>query len=187
MLNQIKSSVILAIAASAFIFVSPISAIDYGKPSAVPAVATRAPQASSQGMLKACQARESAIKTRMTHLTQLATDMINNFDTHVTKVEDYYTTKVLPSGKKVSNYDSLVSDIAAKKTAVSSALTKTQLDTQGFNCSTGNPKLEMTQFRTDMQSVKQALKDFRTSIKNLIVAIHSVTGSEATSSGKEAK
>lgn len=179
MLYRIKSSVLpLTIVASTLIFASTVLAVDVVKPSVA-----RSSQASSQGMLKACQARESAIKTRMTHLTQLATNMMNNFDKHASRVEKYYTTKVVLSGKTVSNYDSLVSDINTKKAAVSAALTKAQTDVQSFNCSTTNPKGVMIQFRQDMQAVKKALKDFRISIKNLIVAVRSVVGTEATGSG----
>jgi hypothetical protein len=60
---------------------------------------------------------------------------------------------------------------------VQAALTKTQNDADNFNC-TGNPKDQLMLFREDMQSVKKALKDYRTSIKNLIVAVHSVTGAQ---------
>lgn len=167
MLEKIKSSIIpITLSATLFIFSSQALAVDLPKTATPP------------GRLRACQVREDAVKTRMTHLIQLATDMMNKFDTHAARVENFYATKVLPSGKKVSNYDSLVSDIGTKKAAVSVALTKVQLNTQGFTCSTGDPKQLMTKFRKDMQDVKKALKDYRTSIKNLIVAIRSVTGSE---------
>lgn len=180
MLNRIKSSVIpLTIAATALIFASAVYAVDYPKASA-----PRASQASPTGILRACQARESAIKTRMTHLTKFAENMMNKFDKHVTRVEKYYTEKVVPSGKTVTKYDSLVSDINSKKVVVQAALTKAQNDVSGFNCAAGNPKGAMTQFRQDMQTVKKALKDFRTSTKNLIVAVHTVVSGEASESGK---
>lgn len=183
MLTRFKSSIVpLTIAVSLLIFTSAALAIDYGKPSTTPA---RSSQASTAGMLRACQARESAVKNRMNHLVELATNMMNKFDKHAQRVEKYYTDKVLPTGKTVSNYDSLVSDISTKKIAVQNALTKAQNDINGFNCASGDPKALMTQFRQDMQATKKALKDFRTSIKNLIVAVHSVTSTEATQSGKE--
>lgn len=128
--------------------------------------------------LKACQAREDAIKKRSTRLTEMANNMLSKFDSIASRVEDYYTNKVVPSGKTVTNYDSLVSDIGTKKAAVQSALTAAQTDIAGFSCDGSDPKGQMTKFRDDMQNVKTALKDYRTSIKNLIVAVHSVTGAE---------
>lgn len=136
------------------------------------------PVTQGAGKLKACQARENAVKTRMSRLTQLATNMETKFDTIASRVEAYYTSKVVPSGKTVPNYDSLVLYIGTKKTAVQTTLTKAQTDADNFSCASSTPKAQLTQVREDMQAVKQALKNFRTSIKNLIVAVHSVTGEE---------
>ncbi len=140
-----------------------------------------------EGRVKACQVREASVKTRMTHLTDLATTMETKFDAIATRVKDYYTNKVQPSGKTVTNYSTLVAAIATQKTAVQTALTTAQNDANAFSCTSGMPKQQVTQFRTDMQAVKEALKDYRTSIKNLIVAVHSVTGEghEATPSPKQ--
>ena len=128
--------------------------------------------------LKACQAREKGIKNRSTHLADLAENMQDKFDVIAKRVQDYYTNTVLPAGKTVTNYDALLADIQTKKTAVQTALTKAQNDVNGFVCTSDNPKGTMMQFKDNMLAVKQALKDYRTSIKNLIVAIHSVTGEE---------
>ncbi|MBI3380086.1 hypothetical protein HY029_04995, partial [Candidatus Gottesmanbacteria bacterium] len=78
------------------------------------------------GVNRGCQARENAIKQRMSHLTQLVITMESRFDRHAQRVEDFYTTKVVPSGKTVANYNNLVADIQTKKTAVQTALTNAQ-------------------------------------------------------------
>ncbi len=97
--------------------------------------------------------------------------MQEKFDAIAKRVEDYYISKVVPSGKTVTNYDSLVSEIQNKKQATQTALGKAQTDANSFSCSGNDPKGQLTQFRTDMQTVKSALKDYRTAIKNLIVAV----------------
>lgn len=140
-----------------------------------------APSGLAAGKLQSCQARENGIKQRSTHLVDLVTNMESKFDAIASRVEDYYTSKVVPSGKAVPNYNTLVADIQTKKTAVQAALTTAQSDAASFSCTSSDPKTQMTKFRTDMQVVKTALKDFRTSIKNLIVAVHSVTGVENSS------
>jgi len=130
----------------------------------------------TEAKLRACEAREDAIGKRAGRLTTLVTKMESNFDKHAQRVEDYYTAKVVPSGKTVANYDSLVADIDAKKAVVATALATAQNDAANFSCTGDNPKGQLTLFRKDMQAVKKALKDYRTSIKNLIVAVRSVTG-----------
>lgn len=136
----------------------------------------------ASGSTRACQAREGVIKTRLTHLVSLATNMEAKFDAIAGRVENYYTTKVVPSGKTVSNYNSLLTDIQNKKASVFAVLTKAKTDANNFTCTNVKPKDQLTQFREDMQQTKSALKDYRTSIKNLIVAVHSAAGTHASES-----
>lgn len=159
------------------LFASPVFAI--GKPDTLPERPSSSTAAASQRLtkakLKVCQARESAITKRMPRLTQLVTTMESKFDAIAQRTEKYYTSKVVPSGKTVANYDALVADIQTKKTAVQTTLTTAQTNSTGFSCKGNDPKGLLTQFRTDMQTVKKALHDYRTSIKNLIVAVRSLT------------
>jgi hypothetical protein len=136
----------------------------------------------TEAKLKVCQNKEGAIQKRNNALTKMANTMLTKFDSIATRVETYYTGTVVPSGKTVSNYSALVADIAAKKSAVQKDLDKASIDDTAFNCTSDDPKGQLTQFRTDMQAVKQGLKDYRTSIKNLIVAIRSVTGTTESTS-----
>lgn len=121
--------------------------------------------------LKSCQARESVIKTRMDNLTRLTLNIEDVFNKIAMRVEDFYTNKILPSGKSVPNYDALVSDIAAKKGIADADLAAAQTLESSFSCTTDDPRSLLTQFRLDMQKVKTDLKNYRTSIKNLIVAV----------------
>lgn len=176
-----KHFIPLSILVSLFVFTGLVLAV--GQPSDVSAQQAASQEGKQRAQnrltdvkLRACQAKEDVIQKRADHLTQLATSMEGNFDKHAQRVEEYYTSKVVPSGKTVPNYDSLVADIQAKKTAVAAALSAAQSDANSFSCVGNDPKGQLTQFRQDMQTVKIALKEYRTSIKNLIVTIRSVTG-----------
>lgn len=127
-----------------------------------------------EGQMRSCEAREEALKTRMNRLTQMATTMMTKLDGHVERIENHYTTKILPRGGELSIYDALLDEIEDKKSAVQTALAEAQTDADAFSCDSDDPKTHLKEFRENMQSVKQALKDYRTSIKNLIVAINSV-------------
>lgn len=123
--------------------------------------------------LKVCQIHERNIKNRLNSLTRLVTNQEEKFASIAARVENHYTTKLVPAGKTIPNFDSLVSDISTKKAAVDSALATAKTDASSFSCTASDPKSLLTQFRKDMQAVKSALKDYRKSVRNLIVAIRS--------------
>ena len=127
--------------------------------------------------LQFCENHQDEISTRLSSLSGLVANILGKFDAIATRVEEFYTTKVVPTGKTVSNYDALLADIKVKKDAVNTALSNSQSDINGFSCNADNPKGQIKLFGTDMQTVHKALQDYRTSIKNLIVAVMSVVGS----------
>jgi hypothetical protein len=130
--------------------------------------------ATPSAKMRSCIARESVVKNRLEKLWTLSSNIESIFDRHATKVKNYYAEKVLPSGKTVSNYSILVSDIDNKKAAVDAALNKAKTQVMSFSCDDDNPRLVVNQFRLDMLATKKALQDYKTSIKNLIVAVRSV-------------
>lgn len=131
--------------------------------------------------LQVCQVKERNIKNRLDSLTKLVTNQEDKFSSMAARVENHYTTKSVPAGKVVANYDELVADIAAKKTAVDTALTTAKTDASNFSCTADDPKGLLTAFRKNMQSVKSALKDYRKSVRNLIVGLRSEKGSPTAS------
>ncbi len=124
--------------------------------------------------LRACRAKENSIKKRMSQLEKLATKMLEKFSEIQGRVEKYYTEKVLPSGKTVTNYGALITETQTKKATVQAAIAKAKTNTAGFSCADDDPKEQMKQFREGMREVKSALKDYRTAIRNLIVAVRSL-------------
>lgn len=127
-----------------------------------------------EAKLRVCEARENIIKNRSLALERLVENILEKFDAITLRVKNYYTNKVVPSGQTLENYDALVSDIEAKKTAVKTAIQKAKDDFKDFECDGDDPKGALVKFRESMHTVKQALKDYKTSIRNLIVAVHSV-------------
>jgi hypothetical protein len=107
----------------------------------------------------------------MGNLNRMATNMLSVFNSIAQRVISFYTNRVVPTGKTVPNYDTLLADAQTKSGAVQTALNKAQGDASNFNCQNANPKADITLFRQDMQAVKTALKNYRTSIRNLIVAV----------------
>lgn len=134
----------------------------------------------TEGRFRACEAKEKNIKNWLTRLTNMVSNIEEKFDSIATRVEKYYTEKVFPNGKIVSDYDTLVADIQTKKVGVQTALIAAENTANSFTCTGDDPKGQLTQYKENMQNVKSALKEYRTSIKNLIVAVRSVSGNSPT-------
>ncbi|MDO8498180.1 MAG: hypothetical protein Q7S44_00075 [bacterium] len=149
-----------------------------GRATITPGVNTVGKQATAPGKLKACQAREAVVKNRSAKIVGMMDNMLTKFSSISGRVQNFYTNKVVPGGQTVENYDTLVADIQNKQASAQAALQTAKNDAAAFSCTSGTPRDQMTAFRKDMQAVKTALKDFRTSVRNLIVAVHSVTGAE---------
>lgn len=124
--------------------------------------------------LKACQAVSGSIVTRSTHLVGLVTKMEKTFTSIADGVEQYYLSKVVPTGSTLSNYDALVADISTKESTVASLVQTSQTDVASFSCTGNNPAAQLTQYRVDMQAVLKGLQDYRISVKNLIVAVRTL-------------
>ncbi len=129
-----------------------------------------------EGKLRACQAKQQGVTKRMDQLEKMAENMLENFSAIQERVVQYYNEKVIPSGKTVTNYSTLIAEIQTKKTAVQTAIDQAKTNSAGFSCDEDNPKEQLKKFNEDMRAVKSALKNYRTSIRNLIVAVRSVTG-----------
>lgn len=126
-----------------------------------------------EGKLVACQAKGKSVQKRMAQLEKMATNMLEKFSEIQGRVEKYYTDKVLPE-KTAANYGALITETQVKRTAVLTAIAAVKTSSAGFSCTIGDPKVQVKLFRDGMKEVKSALKNYRTSIRNLIVAVRSL-------------
>lgn|SRR5487761_1534567 len=129
--------------------------------------------------LKACQNRENAINNIMTRIDTRAQNQITLFGTIATRVEAFYTKQ----GKTVSNYDQLV---AAVNTAEAQANTDfgTVKTNSTFSCSASDPKGMVTAFQGYLKTEISDLQNYRTAVKNLIVAVASANGVTVSNSNQ---
>ncbi len=133
--------------------------------------------AAATGRANECKAHEQVIKNRLSSLIRLVTNQETQFSSISARVESYYTSKMVPKGETLSNYNALLADISTKKSMVDSDLAKAKEDAASFSCNLSNPKTPLLTFREDMQTAKSALKNYRTSIRNLIVMLMTLEAS----------
>ena len=123
--------------------------------------------------LKACQHREKAITNIMARISDRGQKQIDLFDTIATRTETFYKSK----GKVLSSYDSLVADVATKKADAQAAVDSTKSKAAEFKCDGTDPKGVASAFKDNLKTQNDALKAYKTSVKNLIVGVKSVQGS----------
>ncbi|MBC7764337.1 hypothetical protein H7Y29_01350 [Microbacteriaceae bacterium] len=114
---------------------------------------------------KVCENRTEKINSIIQKRSEQATNQLAVFKKISNRVQSFATTKNLT----VENYDTLVATIAEKEAAAQAAIDVNKATT--FECasaSSDNPSLLP---RTTIEAVRNALKEYRTSIKNLIVNV----------------
>ena len=121
--------------------------------------------------LKACQNREAAINNIMSRIDTRAQNQLTLFNTIATRVEGFYTSK----GKTVSNYNQLVAAIASAKSQATTDLSTMQGGST-FTCTSNDPKGMVTAFQSSLKTEITDLQNYRTAVKNLIVAVASANG-----------
>jgi hypothetical protein len=122
---------------------------------------------------KKCQEKQADINNRLKKIAERGQKQLELFSNIATKTETFYTTKNL----SVSNYDTLVSAINDKKAAAQATVDKITSDSTTFTCDdTTTAKSQLAGFKTDLKAEISALKEYRTSVKNLIVAVKSAAG-----------
>lgn len=120
--------------------------------------------------LKVCEKREKVITNIMTRTATRGQKQIDLFSGIADKTEAFYVKK----GKTLSTYDSLVADVTAKKAAAQTTVDAIKAKSVDFKCDGTDPKGAASAFKTELKAETAALKEFKTSVKNLIVGVKSV-------------
>ena len=115
---------------------------------------------------KVCENRATAIKRLMNQAAEQGTKKLNTFGTYTTRIQEFYSNNTLV----VANYDALVAAVAAKKVAAQTAIA-TVKDNTSFDCNAENPVNKINAFNGQVKTMVEALKEYRASIKNLLIAV----------------
>lgn len=126
--------------------------------------------------LKACQNREKTVTNIMARLGERGQKQIDLFSTIADRTETFYTNK----GKVLTNYDALVADVATKKAAAQAAVDTVKSTSVEFKCDGTDPKGVAATFKANLKAEIEAIKVYKTSVKNLIVGVKSVQGTTSS-------
>lgn len=131
--------------------------------------------------LKACQNREKAIANIMARLADRGTKQLDVFTKIAERIQGFYTIK----GKVLSNYDALVAEVNAKRAAAETAVEAVKNTSIEFKCDGTDPKGAASIFKEALKSEIEALKAYKTAVKNLIVGVKSVQGTTSSEGSQQ--
>lgn len=126
--------------------------------------------------LKACERREKVIKNIMARISDRGQKQVNLFTTIAERTQAFYTNKNLSA----DNYDELVAEVAAKKTAAQATIDEVKAKGESFACSADDPKGAASSFKESLKAEIEAVKAYRTAVKNLIVGVKSAQSTATT-------
>ena len=124
-----------------------------------------------QVKLKVCQKKQAGIQKRSQNLVRRGQLVFSRFDRIVERVKQYYTNRLVPKGVTIENYDQMLANIEANKTTVKNALGKAEAAAKDFDCKSDDPKQQLHNFRVEMTNVIRALKDYKKSVIDFLVAV----------------
>lgn len=124
--------------------------------------------------LKICQEREDHINDSMAAIGERGQNKIDLFSTIADRTKSFY----LSEGKLLAGYDALVATVDAKKAAAQAAVDAVISSGVTFDCEGDDPKGVASEFKTKVKAMNEALKEYRTAVKNLIVGVKSVQSTE---------
>lgn len=130
---------------------------------------------------KLCEAHVGLAKTRELALGTRGFLMKSRLDAIVTMVENFYTNKLVPQGKTLSNYESLAGDVNTKKAAMAPLVDKVKSDSSTLTCTNDKANGQFQTFRTDAQALISAFKAYRQSVITLVKAVRGVAGVSSSS------
>lgn len=130
--------------------------------------------------LKVCENRQKAITHIMARLADRGQKQLDLFSTIADRTESFYMSK----GNTVANYDTLVADMFAQKSAAQSTVSTINSSSTTFDCNGVDPKGMVSSFRDSLKDEIAALKAYKTSVKNLIVGVKSAQGINTSTNSK---
>ena len=116
---------------------------------------------------KACTAREANLNKKIANYNTRATKALAKYDSVFTKLQAFQATENLT----VPTYDALVTEANAKKDAATAAVNALAAVSVDIDCTSEDPAASVLTVKTAVETAKSSLKEYRTSVKNVLVAL----------------
>jgi hypothetical protein len=127
---------------------------------------------------KSCEQRKTSINNRITAYDNAANTKLTQFNTIFERVKKFKTDKAL----QVSNYDALVATATAKQQAATDAVAALKALSADFDCASTDPGATVASIKSSTVDARTALKEYRKSIKDIVVALAQVNKTSSSDS-----
>ena len=124
---------------------------------------------------RACEAIKQNLKRQADNTKERVEKFYDQVESIQKRVEEYYTSKLVPAGKTLPNHDALVKDIQDKKALVDDAVRDMQKSVDEATCDVEKPGQTRKVIRGNIKAVVDALQDYKKSLRNFIVAVHKLS------------
>jgi chromosome segregation ATPase len=148
---------------------------------------TRDDSESEKGKERSCEVLKENLKRQADNTESRVEKFYDQVESIQKRVEDYYTSKLIPAGKTLPNHDTLIKDIQDKKAKVAKAVEAMQKAVDEVACDIQNPGQSRKAIKEDIKAVVEALQDYKRSLRNFIVAVHKLSSGEETVPTEAAK
>lgn len=118
---------------------------------------------------KSCEARQAVVTKIVNRAVIRGNNIVDVFTTITTRTESFYVEK----GNVLSNYEALVAGVAAKKAAAQTQILTVQ-NLPGLTCPITDSKTALASYKSEIAKEIQALKEYKTAVKNLVEGVASV-------------
>ncbi len=135
----------------------------------------------SEAKLKACEKRQKEFTSRIARFSDNSTKQVANF----TKNADRAKTQFEQSGKTLSNYQSLLNEVAANKTLAETAIANSRSITINIDCSDTQASAAKAVLHQTQLAQNDAVKSYKKSVDKLISSLKSVQGTTSSTDAKK--
>lgn len=131
---------------------------------------------SAEDKTKACEAHKQGLQNKFTRITTNATNLEAKIGTFETKATTYQSD----NNVTVDNWDNLVAASDTAKTNVDTAITNLKAVTPSLDCNNTSVASDVATFKAGAQDVRDALKAYKTAVKNVFVALQQTKDANAS-------
>jgi hypothetical protein len=130
---------------------------------------------------KVCVNVQKAVNNKLSAFNNHADSYLTRLNTAYTKLKDYQSTKNV----QVDNWDSLLSAANDKQASATASVDALKALGTSVDCTSSDPAAMLASVKSGAADTRNVLKEYRTSLKNIIVALAHANGADDSATKTE--